>query len=59
MLHLGMTHWNFVGNLQKQRKEVELHIQKLLLPDSEAGKPGVKFQFPDSRVSKLGYWMFL
>ena len=53
MLFLGMTHWNFVGELKKKRKEVELKIQNLLLPDSQAGKIGVKIQFPDSRVSRL------
>ena len=57
MLHLEMDHWNFTDNLKKKRKEVELTIQRLLLPDSEAGKVGVKFQFPDSRVSKL--WIYL
>ena len=44
-----MTHWNFIGELKKKRKEIELKIQHLLLPDSKAGKIGVKFQFPDSR----------
>ena len=53
MLFLGMTHWNFTGDLGKKRKEIELRIQHLLLPDSQAGKIGVKFQFPDSRVSRL------
>ena len=49
MLFLGMTHWNFTGDLKKERKKLELRIQNLLLP--QGGKIGVKFQFPDSRVS--------
>ena len=52
MLYLMMDQWNFTGDLAKKRKETELVIQKLLLP--EPGKVGVKYQFPDSRVCKLG-----
>ena len=51
ILYLMMDHWNFTGDFKKKRKESELVIQKLLLP--EPGKVGVKFQFPDSRVRKL------
>ena len=49
MLFLRMTHWNFIGESKKKRKAIELKIQHLLLPDSKAGKIGVKFQFLDSR----------
>ena len=53
MEHLEVKGWDISKEYEEESRKVELLIQKLLEPDREKGTIGVKYKYPDSKVTAL------
>ena len=51
--HLKVKGWDIAKKYEEENRKVELLIQKLLEPDREKGTIGVKYKYPDSKVTVL------
>ena len=53
MEHLEVKGWDISKEYEEESRKVELLIQKLLEPDREKQTIGVKYKYPDSKVTAL------
>ena len=51
--HLKVKGWDITKKYEEENRKVELLIQKLLEPDREKQTIGVKYKYPDSKVTAL------